>query len=112
MRGVTWKFKQGMNTWEGTLKGDKEPLLFINGRLCVTDLRKSKKSKIFISPKCYKLNGMSIEEAKRLAEDLVNGDNFEKHEANRLDWIAEQNRTTKLIADADELLKSLKTNKL
>lgn len=108
MRGVKWKFKQGVNTWEGTIKGDNEPLLFIQGRLCVTDLRESRKSEIWISPKSYKIIGLTLKEAKTLAEDLVTGDNFEKHEKNRMDWIAEENKTTKLLQETQKLIDSFK----
>lgn len=111
MNGVTWKFKQGMNCWEGTIKGDKEPLLFIEGRLCVSDLRESRSSNICISPKHYKIIGLSIKEAKELAEDLVMKRNFDKHEQNRLDWIAEQDRTTKIIEEAEHLIKELQKDK-
>jgi hypothetical protein len=111
MRGVTWKYRQAVNTWEGTVKGDNEPLLFIQGRLCVTDLRESRKSKICISPKTYKIIGLTLKEAKILAEDLVTGDNFEKHEQNRLDWIAEQEKFTKVIQETQEFLDKLKENK-
>jgi len=49
-----------------------------------------------------------IEERKQLAEDLVTGNNFEKHEQNRLDWIAENEKSAKIIQEADEFLKRLK----
>jgi hypothetical protein len=110
MRGITWKFKQGMNHWEGTVKGDNEPLLFICGKLCVTDLRASNKSSIdnYVNPIHYKIIGLTLKEAKNLAEDLVTGDNFEKHEANRLEWIAEQEKSTEVLRKAQEFLDNLK----
>jgi len=107
---IKWKYKAKINTYEGTIKGDSEPLIFIQGGLCVTDLRESRKSKEFISPKHYRVVGLTIEERKQLAEDLVTGNNFEKHEQNRLDWIAENNRTTKIIQEADELIKKLQNS--
>lgn len=108
MRGVTWKFRQGMNTWEGTVKGDKEPLLFIGGKLYVTDLREFRNSETWTSPKHYKITDLTLEQAKELAEDLVNNINVEKHESNRLAWIAENERSVKVIAEAQEYLNKLK----
>lgn len=29
MRGVTWKYKKSINRWEGKLRNDTEPVLFI-----------------------------------------------------------------------------------
>jgi len=111
MNGVTWKYRAGVNQWEGTLKGDTDPLLIICGRLCVTDLRESRKSAVCISPKYYKITGLTKDEAKRLAEDLVNGWNFEKHEKNRLEWIADEEKTMKVIEEAEAFIKSLKERK-
>ena len=96
---------------EGTVNGDAEPLLFIHGRLCVTDLRESRKSKVWMSPKNYKITGLTLDEAKQLAEDLVTGANFKKHEKNRLDWIAEGEKTVKNIEEAEALIKKLKKEK-
>lgn len=104
---ITWKYKARVNTYEGTVKGDSEPLLFIEGGLCVTDLRESRKSNVFISPKRYKVIGMTIEERKQLAEDLISGNNFEKHEANRLAWIADSERSARVIQEAQEFLDKL-----
>ena len=104
---IKWKFKPKENIWYGTVKGDKEPLISIQGRLCITDLRECRKSETWISPKHYKLNGISIEEAKQVAEDLVTGANFEIHEKNRLEWEAESERTSRLIQEADAFIKSL-----
>lgn len=112
MRGVKWKFRQSQNTWEGTVKGDKEPTLFICGALCVTDLRESYKSESFVSPKHYKIIGLTKEEAKSLAEDLVTGENFDKHEANRLAWIEEHNKTANVMARAQEVLDKIKKGEL
>ncbi len=106
MRGVTWKHVQSVSIWEGTVKGDKEATFFVQGRGFVTDIRESKKSETFIHPKHYKIS--ETDEGKRLAEDLVNGTNFEKHEANRLALIAESQRTAKLIQDTDKLIYELK----
>jgi len=107
MRGVTWKYKQATNTWEGTVKGDLQPLLFICGKLCVTDLRESHNSTTFIHPKHYKIIGLSLKEAKTLAEDLVNNVNIKKHEQNRINWLKEQEVTAKIIKNAEEFLKTL-----
>lgn len=108
MKNIKWKYKAKVNTYEGTIKGDKEPLIFIEGGLCVTDLRESRKSDCHIRPKHYKVIGLSIDERKQLAEDLVTGDNFEKHEQNRLAWIAENDRVSKKIQEVEEFIKSLK----
>jgi hypothetical protein len=108
---IKWKERKSMLSWEGTVKGDNEPLIFIEGGLCVTDLRESRKSKVCISPKHYKIIGLTLDEAKQLAEDLVTGENFEKHEKNRQIWIAEGERTVKLIAEAEALIKKLKAVK-
>ncbi len=110
MKNIKWKYKARVNVWEGTVKGDTEPLITIQGHLCVTDIRHCRTSKEWVSPNHYKLNGMSIDEAKQLAEDLITGDNFELHEQNRLSWIAETERTVRLIAETDELLKKLNKN--
>lgn len=104
MKPIRWKFKTRSNTWEGTVKGDQEPMIFICGGLCVTDLRESRKSDVYISPKHYKIMNLTLVEAKQLAEDLVTGDNFEKHKKNRLDWIEEHNKSAKLIQKAQEYL--------
>ena len=111
MRNIKWKYKAKVNTYEGTIKGDKEPLIFIGGGLYVTDLRESRKSDCYISPKHYKVIGLSIDERKQLAEDLVSGDNFDKHEQNRLAWIAENDRVSKKIQEVDEFIKSLQEKK-
>jgi len=110
MNNIKWKYNSPGNTHEGTVKGDSEPAIFIEGGLCVTDLRESRKSKEWISPKHYKVIGLTIEERKQLAEDLVSGENFEKHEENRLNWEAENERTSKLIEDAKKLIESLQKN--
>lgn len=112
MRGVRWKFRQGQNTWEGTVKGDKEASLFICGGLCVTDLRESYKSDVFVQPKHYKIMGLKLEEAKSLAEDLVTGDNFEKHETNRLAWIEEHKKTADTMTRAQEMLDKIKRGEI
>lgn len=111
MKLIKWKYIKSVNTYEGTVKGDIEPLISIQGGLCVTDLRECKKSKEWISPKHYKVIGLSIEERKQLAEDLVTGNNFEKHEQNKLDWIAKNEQTVKVIQEAEEFLKKLQNDK-
>lgn len=108
---IKWKHRPTISCWEGTVKGDSEPLIFIEGGLCVTDLRESRKSGFgenFIPPKRYKTIDMTLEERKQLAEDLVTGANFEKHEANRLEWERKNKETADLIASTDELIKRLK----
>lgn len=104
---IKWKFNSKVNTWYGTIKGDKESLISIQGRLCITDLRECRKSETWVSPKHYKLNDITLKEAKKVAEDLVTGDNFEIHEKNRLDWIRESERTAELIQKAEAFIKSL-----
>lgn len=112
MRGVTWKYRQAVNTWEGTVKGDTEPMLFVQGRAWLTDIRESRKAnessevKEWRSPNHYTIS--SVDEGKRMGEDLVHGDNFEKHEANRLAMIADNERVAKLMQSADELINKLK----
>lgn len=108
---IKWKYIKSINNWEGTIPGDKEPTLFIEGGLCVTDLREVRASKIFVEPKYYRVTGLTLEEAKQLAEDLVTGMNFSKHEENRLAWIAEHERSAKVLQEVEELLKSLKDGK-
>lgn len=112
---IKWKHRPSMLCWEGTVKGDSEPLIFIEGGLCVTDLRESRKSgfgKDYIPPKHYKTIDMTLEERKQLAEDLVTGANFEKHEANRLEWERKNQETADLIASTDKFIKELqKQNK-
>ena len=106
---IKWKERKSVSCWEGTIKGDTEPLIFIEGGLCVTDLRESKAAIFpdFKEPKHYRTVGMTLDERKQLAEDLVSGENFEKHEANRLAVIAESERFVKLMAEAKAFLKSL-----
>jgi hypothetical protein len=108
---IKWKYIESINHWEGTLPGDKEPTLFIEGGLCVTDLRETRVSKTFVQPKHYKVIGLTLDEAKQLAEDLVTGMNFSKHEENRLAWIAEHEKSAKVLKDVEELLKTLKNDK-
>lgn len=103
---IKWKSKTRLNCWEGTLKGETEPVFFIEGLLCLTDIREIIRPNFGDSCHYYKID--TIEEAKELAEDLLNGNNKEKHEANRLKWVAEQEATAKLIQETDELLKSLR----
>ena len=106
---IKWKERKSILCWEGTIKGDTEPLIFIEGGLCVTDLRESRADKFpdYKEPKHYRTVGMTLAERKQLAEDLVSGENFEKHEANRLAVIAESERFVKIMAETEALLKSL-----
>ncbi len=106
MRGVTWKQQKSTCMWVGTVKGDTDYTLIVQGRGCVTDVRASRKLKEFIHPNHYKIS--SVEEGKRLAEDLVNGDNFELHEKNRLAYIAETKRQAKVIEDTEKFIYNLK----
>ena len=108
---IRWKYIEAVNSWEGTVPGDKEATLFIEGGLCVTDLRESRASETYVEPKHYKTIGLTLVEAKQLAEDLVTGLNFSKHEANRLEWMAEHQKTVDLIQEAQEYLKSLEDGK-
>lgn len=107
MKLIKWKYIKSVNIWEGTVKGDTEALVSIQGRLCITDLRESRKSKEYVPPKHYKTSHLTLEQAKQLAEDLVSGDNFEKHETNRLAVERESQRSAKVIKEATEYLKSL-----
>jgi hypothetical protein len=105
---IKWKYIKAVNVWEGTVKGDSYYSITIEGGLAVVDLRESRKSVMYIPAKSYKIIGMTIEEAKQLAEDLVTGDNFEKHESNRMAWVAEEQSTMKLLSEVDELLELYK----
>lgn len=107
MKNIRWKYRASMNHWEGTIKGDNEPLLFICGKLCVTDIRPTR-GEVWEHPKHYKIIDLTKEEAKQLAEDLVTGENFQKHESNRLAWEEEGKKTSRLIKEAEELLEKLK----
>lgn len=107
MGKIKWKHKSRLNTWEGVIKGDTEPLIFIEGRLCVTDIRPCREQ-VWQSPKNYKIIGKTLEEAKQLAEDLVTGDNYELHESNRIAWETEHEKTSQLIKEAQEFLDNLK----
>lgn len=104
---IKWKYIKAINVWEGTVKGDSYYSITIEGGLAVVDLRESRKSVMYVPPKSYKIIGLILKEAKQLAEDLVSGDNFEKHEANRLAWIAADETTAKLLKEADDLIKRL-----
>ena len=106
MKNIKWKYNSKLNSYEGTIKGDIEPLIFIEGSLCVTDIRPCREEE-WGEPKHYKIIGLNLKEAKELAEDLITGNNFEIHEQNRLAIIEEEKRTVNLLKEADELLKSL-----
>jgi hypothetical protein len=108
MKNIKWKYVKAVNVWEGRVKGDSESLISIQGSLCVTDLRESRASDVYVAPKHYKIIGLTLEEAKQLAEDLVTGENFEKHEANRLEWEAQGEKTARIIKEAEEFINSLK----
>ena len=101
---IKWKYRSYQ--WQGTIKGDTEPTLFVNGSLCVTDLRVQRKSKEWIPADTYSIT--SVEDGKWLAEDLVLGVNTEIHEANRLAWLAKEAKTAKVIADAQAFIDKLK----
>lgn len=103
---IKWKYRSYQ--WQGTVKGDTEPTLFVNGSLCVTDLRAQRKntSKEWIPADTYSIT--SVEDGKMLAEDLVLGVNMEIHEANRLAWLAKEAKTARVIEDAQAFLDKLK----
>lgn len=103
---IKWKFLRHVNCYEGFIDGK---LAFsIEGTLCVTDLRKSYHAKEFVSPDYYRIK--DVNHGKQIAEDLLNGKNSAEHNENRLAWIAEQNKTSRLIKDADKLIEQLRNS--
>lgn len=82
---------------------DEELSFHISGRLCVTDLREYKTAKEWIAPIHYTIE--SHEQGKDIANDLLNSLNVELHEANKQAWLDREQRTAKIIADADKILK-------
>ena len=110
MNGITWKFRANMNCWSGYTDPKKTTLdddaaFSIEGRYCVTDVRETKASKEPILPKSYLIS--SIEEGKKIAEDLHNGINLEKHQANYEAMEAKSQKTVDVISEATDLLKSI-----
>ena len=101
---IKWKYLKRVNCHEGFIDGK---LAFsIEGTLCVTDLRKNRSSQEWVSPDYYRIT--DVENGKQIANDLLNGENSENHEANRQAWIAEQEKTSRLIKDVDKLIEQLK----
>lgn len=103
---IRWK-KTTFACIEGYVNG--EVAFSVEGSLCVTDLRKSRASgfgKDYIPPDHYRIENR--DHGKQIAKDLLDGVNFELHEANRLKWLAEQERSAAIIAGADALIKELK----
>lgn len=100
---IKWKELKAINCWEGYVNGD---LAFsVEGTLCVTDLRESRRTSTFVVPKHYKIQ--SKEEGKTIAFELVNNFNLDKHKENYDKWEAASQKTAKLIADTDKLIKKL-----
>lgn len=100
---IKWKARPSMYEHEGYV--GKVKLFSIQGNLCVTDLRPTKKE-VWEAPQHYKIK--DVEDGRQVAYDLLNGLNFDVHEKNRLDWILEGERTAKLMQEADEFIKRLK----
>lgn len=100
---IRWKFLKRVNCHEGFVNG--ELAFSVEGSLCVTDIRKCYTQSEYISPNHYRIKDPN--HGKQIAHDLLEGLNVEEHETNRLEWIAQQERTTKLIQDTDELIKQL-----
>lgn len=103
MRGITWKKKMG--GWEGWIKEQKEWCSFFVSGIFVQDLRESRSSKKYVSPKSYKAENST--EGKKIAEDIYNGLNKGKHEENRKAQISEDKRFVKFMSDTDKFIKNL-----
>lgn len=88
---------------------DGKVLFSIEGGLCVTDLRPMEKE-TWEHPEHYRINDR--EDGKRIAKDLLNEVNLAEHHANRDAWKVEQERTTKVIQDAQDFLEKLKQTKI
>lgn len=95
-KNVKWRKYLGTQ-YEGTINGERA--FEISGLLCIQDTRD------IDNIKAYKIS--SVEEAKQIAEDLINGVNLEIHEKNYQDWEAENQKTVNLIQSTDALLKSI-----
>jgi hypothetical protein len=122
MEKIKWKKAKGGRVMEHLLEGyvDNKLAFIIEGRLCVTDHRASKKSLEangeWEHPKHYKLDYSQPREdirneAKTIASDLLNGINTEKHQANWQAGEDEAAATAKTIKDAEDFLTSLTKNK-
>jgi hypothetical protein len=98
-----------MGGWEGWIKEQKEWCSFHVSGTYVQDLRESRSSKKYKSPNAYRAENST--EGKRIAEDIYNGENLEKHEANRQAQIAEDKKSAKLISDAEKFIKKLQKQK-
>lgn len=106
---IKWKYNNKFNVWYGTVKGDNEPLISIQGSYCVTDLRHCREMATE-RPRHYSVMGLTVDEAKQLAEDVVTGNNFDKHEQNRLELESKSRKTATLIDKAEKLLQSLEND--
>jgi hypothetical protein len=99
---IRWKFLRRINTYEGYVN---DKLSFsIEGTLCVSDVRNCY-GEGYVVPNRYRIQ--DVNHGKQIAIDLLEGNNTEKHEENRLKWVAEQDKCTKLIHDTDLLIKQL-----
>lgn len=105
---IRWKYRAGTNEFEGYANGEKDDYSFsIQGGLCLMDMRAYraayKSGGDHVQPSSYRIHG-DKEAGKQIAMDLLDGVNTEKHEANRLAWIADNERSAKVLQDADDLI--------
>ena len=118
MKKISWRKSKGGRAFEHIKEGyvDGKLAFMIEGRLCVTDLRKSKESletDTYIHPKHYKLDYSKdretiLKEAKTICSDLLNGLNLDIHEANYQKGEEESRKTAQIIKETQEFLDSLK----
>ncbi len=116
MKKLTWKKAKGGRSMEHQLEGffDGELAFIIEGGLCVTDLREMKASSEWVAPKHYRLrtDGDRREEAKHIAYELLNGINLEEHQANWQAGKDEEEKTARVLKNAEEFLEKLKNGEL
>ena len=105
---IRWKENARVNCIEGFIK-DVESFN-IEGAIYLFDIRHDGIFKNWDYPRKYKIS--SIEEAKKIANDLIEGKNVELHEKNRTDLEKksddEGKAFVKLMHDADELLRKIR----
>ena len=114
MKKISWRKAKGGRAFEHFLEGFVDgKLAFIKeGGLCLSDLREmGGYGDDFQPPKHYPLieEGNKLEEAKRIAYELLNSINLEAHESRRRAWEDRHIKTANLIKEAEELLKSLES---
>ena len=109
---IKWTFKARTNTWEGRVNGVE--MFNINGLHSLTKLPIHYSYPVdtdeckFSYPDHYLI--LSIQHAKEMAADLLNGRNLDLHENNRKEYEDKVNSTVNLIQSTEKLLKDLENH--